>query len=137
LAFRARDTVERYGLGAFVWSINTSLARYFRPYDAGSIRRRYLGLWQRKATQLLGVRPLLRRSPPGLPVDEAVACFLTGTDWEAIGTSGPVALPAAAEPLRIVAGVRRRQGRVYRRVHCSWGDVYLEGSRPTFFRAAF
>lgn len=137
LAFRARDTVERYGLGAFVWSINTSLTRYFRPYDAGSIRRKYLRLWQSKATRLLGVRPLLRRSPQGLPVDEAIACFLAETDWAALGAGAPVALPAAAEPLRIFTGVRRRQGRVYHRVHCSWGDVYLEGSRPTFFRPAF
>lgn len=137
LALRGRDTVERYGLSAFIWSLNASLARYFRTYDAARIRRRYLGLWQREAARLLGVRPLFATNREGLATDKAIAFFLSTTDWDALGASGSVALPPAAEHLRIFDEVARRRGRVYRRIGTSWGDLYLDGGRPAFFRPAF
>jgi hypothetical protein len=71
--FRGFDTVERYGLGGFVWPINASLARYFDRYDASLVERRYLEMCQQAAIGYLGIRPLFREHPKGLATDEAIA----------------------------------------------------------------
>jgi hypothetical protein len=134
--FRGFLTVERYGLGGFVWPINTTLARHFPGYDSRGVERRYLELWQQATVEALGLRPLFRRSPRGLAIDEAIAHYVGQCDWRARGPT-PAALPAAAEDLRITGISRRRSGRVYERVDCPWGDLYVHRGRPEFFRPAF
>jgi hypothetical protein len=135
--FRAFDTVERYGLWGFLWSVNTSLQREFPDYRAQETETAYLTLWQQAAVRYLGVRPLFTTGPKGLATDESLAYFLRHVDWTGLGSVGGQSLPAAAEPLRIGGLQRRRAGPVYDRVECAWGDVFLIGGLPAFFRPAF
>jgi hypothetical protein len=133
----ARDTVERYGLGAFVWSVNTVLQRFFRRYDARAVARRYLELWQAEARAALAVDPEISLRPLGLATDEAIAHFVSHVDWQRLGGGGGASLPADVEPLPIAGWTRRRSGPVYRRVECAWGDLYVDRGCPTFLRPAF
>ena len=134
---RAQDTVELYGLRAFVKSLNASLARYFTGYDAAVVDHEYLALWQAQATSCLGVKPLIDRRTKGLATDEAIAYWLANVNWGRLGAGGRIALPAGAERLPMGTPFRRRAGRVYQRIECAWGDLFLEGNRPVFFRPAF
>lgn len=134
--FRGYDTVEHYGLWGFVWPINTSLARYFKRYDSARIERQYLELWQRAAIDLLQLRPLFREKPRGLATDEAVAAFLGEVDWRGRGAIS-AHLHDAAEPLLIDGRKRRRSGKVYDRLECPWGDLFMFKGLPAFFRPAF
>jgi hypothetical protein len=134
---RGQDTVELYGLRAFVWSVNTSLARYFPRYDAAWVEHQYLRLWQEQATSCLGVKPLIDRRTKGLATDEAIAYFLWNVDWQRLGAGGRVALPAGAEALPMGQAIRREPGRLYQRIECAWGDLFLESAGPVFFRPAF
>ena len=131
---RGFDTVERYGLSGFVWPINTSIRRFFPGYDAPRVERRYLELWQEAAVASLRVRPLLRRRPFGLATDEAIAFHLGRVDWQSLGAM-PAALPSSAEPMRIHGTIRPRPGRIYRRLTCGWGELYLAPAahRPARF----
>jgi hypothetical protein len=131
------DTVERYGLRAFVWSLNTSLARFFARYDAEVVEYRYLEMWQEQAIRHLGVEPLISDQPKGLATDEALAYFLSHVDWKSLGCSAGASLPRSAEPLSFGGRPRRHHGPVYQRVECAWGELFLEGGSPAFFRPAF
>lgn len=133
---RGFDTVEAYGLWNFVWTINKSLARFQKKYDAAATDQRYLELWQQAAVASLGVRPLFRKEPKGLATDEAVAYFLSQTDWRALGAR-PAGLPDEAEPLLIDGRMRRRSNGVYDRLECAWGDLFIGKGLPGFFRPAF
>jgi hypothetical protein len=133
----ARDTVEQYGLRALVWSINTSLARYFRGYRAARVELGYLELWQEAARELLGVEPEISRLPWGLATDEALAWYLEHADWKRAGAVSGAQLSRDAEPLPSFERLGRKRGRVYGRVDCAWGELYLDGDRPVFFRPAF
>lgn len=135
--FRAFDTVERYGLWGFVWPINTSLARFFGGYDAARVEHAYLALWQEAAVRALGVRPLFRDRPQGLATDETLAYWLRAVDWKGLGAVDGASLPAAAEPLLVERRQRRRAGAVYARLDCGWGELFLSGGLPAFFRPAF
>jgi hypothetical protein len=133
---RGFDTVERYGLGGFVWPINASLLRFFERYDPHLVEQQYLELWQQAAIRSLGVRPLFREKPRGLATDEAVAYFLRETDWRALGAVTSC-LPDAAEPLLGEGRLRRQAGSVYERLSSAWGDLFLSAGRPAFFLPAF
>jgi hypothetical protein len=133
----ARDTVELYGLRAFVWSVNTSLARFVRGYRAARVERAFLELWQEAARQHLRVEPELTARPWGLATDEAIAWYLAHADWRRAGASGGARLPATAEPLPIVERATRRRGPVYDRLESAWGDLYVHDGQPRFFRPAF
>lgn len=134
--YRGYDMIEHFGLGAFVWPINTSLARFFKGYDSSLVEQRYLELWQQAAIEHLGLRPLFRKKPKGLATDEAITYFLSQIDWRALGAV-PAHLHDAAEPLLIDRRMRRRSGQVYDRLHCPWGDLFLFNGLPGFFRPAF
>jgi len=134
---RARDTIERYGLGAFLGTIHPVVARYFPEYDRLAVEAEYLRLWQQEAIRYLKVKPLFRDQPKGLAADEAVTYFLQNADWKSIGSSPGASLPAKAEPLLIDHRERRRTGPVYDRVQCEWGDLYLSDRLPVFFDPAF
>jgi hypothetical protein len=138
---RPSDTVDRYGLGSFVWSLNRSLRRFYPAYSARTVERTYLGLWQRAAIGYLGVRPLARTTragvPTGLAVDEAVAYFLEHTDWSRRGAVGNRKLARQAEAVLVARRATRRAGARYARVESAWGDLYLEGTLPAFFRSSF
>jgi len=134
--YRGLLTVEVYGLRGFVWPINTSLARYFKGYDASRVERRYTELWQEAAIEHLGVRPLLRKNRKGLATDEAVAYVLRQVDWRGLGAV-PAKLDAAAEDLLIEGRARRLTGSVYDHLGCAWGDLYMINGLPGFFRPAF
>jgi hypothetical protein len=133
----AADTVERWGLAAFVWSVNVSVARYFRRYDAGRVERAYLRLWRDDVIRHLGVEPLISEKPRGLATDEALTYYLSHLDWEAAGARHGATLPGAAEPLPHHGVLRRRGGPVYQRIESAWGDLYLDRGSPAFFRPAF
>ena len=63
---RARDTVVQMGMRGFLWSFNTSLARFFPRYKAAHVEHRYLALWQEEAVRYLDLKPrLLRRGASG------------------------------------------------------------------------
>jgi hypothetical protein len=138
---RPGDTVDRYGLASFVWALNRSLRRFLRGYDARAVERCYLDLWQRAAVGYLGVRPLPRTTrtgaASGLAIDEAVSYFLDHIDWPGLGAVGTRALPRGAEAMLIGGRATRRAGAHYRLLESAWGDLYLEGTRPAFFRSAF
>jgi hypothetical protein len=133
----ASDTVEKYGLNAFVWAINTSLARYFRGYAAGAIQRCYLELWRDAAMALLRVEPIISRRPLGLATDEAIEYYLAHADWARAGVTPGVSLPKDAEPLPASQRFGRRAGPVYDRVESPWGELYLDRGRPVCHRPAF
>jgi hypothetical protein len=133
---RGYDTVEHYGLWGFVWPINTSLKRFFKRYDSWLVETQYLELWQKAAIQYLNLRPLFRKRPKGIATDEAIACFLSEVDWRSLGAS-PARLHAAAEPLLVDGRMRRRGGKVYDRLECPWGDLFISNGLPGFFRPAF
>ncbi len=138
---RASDTVDRYGLGSFVWAVNHSLARFFPGYSARAVEHAYLHLWQRAVVGYLGVMPLHRPRQrgrlTGIAIDEAVAHYLEHTDWASLGARA-ASLPASgAEPLLITARALRRVGRGYRRIAGTWGDLFIDGTRPAFLRPAF
>jgi hypothetical protein len=133
---RGFDTVEAYGLRSFVWAINKTMLKFCPRYDAKLVEQRYLELWQEAAISSLRARPLFRRNPKGLAIDEAVAYFLSQTDWKALG-GRPSRLPASAEPLFIEGRMHRRRGAVYLRVASNWGDLFICEGRPGFFRPAF
>lgn len=133
----AADTVERWGLSAFVWSVNVSIARYFRRYDARRVERAYLALWRDEVIRHLRVEPRISRSPRGLATDEALSYYLSHADWAAAGGRANARLPTAAEPLPHHGTLRRRAGPVYRRIESEWGDLYIDRGSPAFFRPAF
>ncbi len=133
----ARDTVERHGLGAFVWSVNTVVARHVARYDAAAVERGYLALWQAHARAALAVEPRIYERPRGLATDEAIAHFLAHVDWTRLGGVGGATLPSAVEPLPIAGPTRRRRGPHYQRVTCAWGDLYIDDGCPAFLRPAF
>jgi len=134
--FRGFDTVERYGLWGFVWPINTSVARFFKGYNSSKVERRYLELWQQAAIDYLGIKPLFRKEPKGLATDETIACFLREVDWPGLGAK-PGTLCDTAEPLLVEGRMRRRPGRLYQRLECAWGDLFISDGLPGFFRPAF
>jgi hypothetical protein len=133
----ASDTVEKYGLKAFVWSINTSLARYFKRYDAHSVERHFLVAWQDEVKRHLRVDPELSTTPWGLATDEALAYYLAHVDWASAGSRRGITLPASAEPLPSGKRFQRRAGPVYDCVESHWGDLYLDRGRPVAQRPAF
>ncbi len=133
----ASDTVEKFGLKAFVWSVNTSLARYFKRYDARAVERRFLVAWQDQVKHHLCVEPQISTKPWGLATDEALAYYLAHVDWERAGSRSGVTLPTSAERLPTGERFRRRAGPVYDRVESDWGDVYLDRGRPVAQRPAF
>ena len=141
LISRPADTADRYGLASFVWAINRSLDRFFPGYAARAVERAYLHLWQRASIGYLGVEPQLRTTragvATGLAMDEAVAHFLEHADWGRRGTDGNRGLPRQAEAVRVGRRATRRPGARYTRVESGWGDLYLEGTLPAFFRSAF
>ena len=134
--YRALDTVETYGLRNFVWAVNTSIVRFLPAYDSAAVERRYLELWQQAAIDYLRVRPLFRRKRAGLATDEAVAHYLCHVDWRGLGavTAG---VPTTAEPLILRGRMRRQRGKVYERVTCDWGDLFMFEGLPGFFRPAY
>ncbi len=131
------DTVERYGLRAFVWSVNTSLARFVRRYDATRVEHAYLALWRDEVMRQLCVDPQITTRPPGLAIDEAIAYYLAHVDWRAMGARPGATLAANAEPLPHDGVLRRRSGAVYARVESAWGDLYIDRGRPAFLAPAF
>lgn len=134
---RGSDTVERYGLSGLVWSVNHSLSRFFPHYDKRKVAITYLGLWQQAAIAYLNVRPLIRREPLGLATDEALAHFLTHTDWAALGAQPNRALPKGSVSL-LTDGPRPGKRRpVYERVEGPWGELFFEQGRPGFFLPAY
>jgi hypothetical protein len=132
--FRGFDTVKRYGLLGFVWSINTSMARYVDGYDARQVEREYLDLWRQAAVDYLKLKPMFRGK--GIATDETIACFLSRVDWTAMGATRST-LPDAAQPLRIEGRMRRRGGPVYDRLECPWGDLFMSEGMPGFFRPRY
>jgi hypothetical protein len=138
---RPGDTVDRYGLASFVWALNRSLRRFLPGYSARAVEGAYLHLWQRAAIGYLGLEPQRRTTragiATGLAMDEAVAHFLEHTDWSRLGVGGMCALPRGAEAMRVGRRATRRAGVRYARVESAWGDLYLEGRWPAFFRSAF
>ncbi|MEO8352619.1 MAG: IucA/IucC family protein [Chthoniobacteraceae bacterium] len=131
---RGHDTVVRWGLRGFVWSLNTSLARFFPKYRATVVERAYLALWQEQAVRWLGVKPIFRRMPRDFAIDDAMADNLRHIDWTPLGATGGASLAREAEPLLIGGLTRRRRGADYERIECPWGDLYLDAGRPAFFR---
>ena len=127
--------VERYGLWGFVWPVNTSVARFFKGYNSTKVERHYLELWQQAAIDFLGIKPLFRREPKGLATDETIACFLRQVDWRGLGAK-PGALCDSAEPLLVEGRMRRRPGRIYQRLECAWGELFISDGLPGFFRPA-
>ena len=134
---RARDTVERAGLRAFVWTINTSMTRYFSRYDDRWVEKRYLELWRDEAVAHLGIEPIVYDNPRGLATDEALSCFLSRVDWRSLGAAAGVALSSGAEPLLLEGRARRRRGAVYARLRSPWGELFLQDNQPVFFTPAF
>lgn len=134
---RARDTVERDGLRGFLWSVNTSLARFFPRYQAAAVERGYLALWREQGLRFLGLNLRLRRKPRGISTDESLAEFLRQVDWMRLGSAARASLPRNAEPLLIGGRSRRRPGAVYERVECAWGELFLDAGLPAFFCPAF
>ena len=116
--------------------IARSLRRYFPHYDAARVQRTYLELWQEAAVWYMNVRPLFRRRPLGLATDEAVAYYLQNVDWSRL-TPVRTTLPDSAVALLIEGRARRRAGRVYDRIECGWGDLFLLGGLPAFFRPSY
>ncbi len=133
---RARETVERFGLGGFVWSINTSMARYFPDYQASEVETGFLQMWQEQTVQYLNLRPLFRSKPRGLAIDEAIDWFLGHFDWSGLAAPELASLPKGAEPLRIEKRARRLSGRRYQHVQSHWGELYLDDGLPVFFSPA-
>jgi len=134
---RASDTVERYGLSGMVWPFNQSLSRFFASYDKRKVEVSYLMLWQQAAVAYLNLRPAVRREPLGLATDEALALFLSTTDWASLGAREACELPPGAECVLTDGPRRGKKGPLYQRIETSWGDLFLERGRPGFFRAAF
>jgi hypothetical protein len=133
--------VDCYGLASFVWALNRSLRRFLPDYSARAVERAYLHLWQRAAIGYLGAEPQLRTTrggvATGLAIDEAVAWFLERTDWSRRGAGRDRPLPRGAEAVLVGRRATRRAGARYTRVETAWGDLYLEGTLPAFFRSAF
>jgi hypothetical protein len=138
---RPGDTANRYGLASFVWALNRSLRRFVPGYSARAVERAYLHLWQRAAIAYLGAEPQLRTTragvATGLAIDEAVAWFLEQVDWSRRGAGRTRPLPRGAEAVLVGRRATRRAGARYARVETAWGDLYLEGTMPAFFRSAF
>lgn len=134
LLCRGRDTVLRWGLRVFVRGVNASLTRFVPRYNARAVELSYLRLWQEASCRYLGAEPVLRRRPLDLPVDEALAWFLSQVDWKKLGATPAATLPREAEPLRIEC-LRRRAGPCYARLETKWGDLYLDNVVPAYFHA--
>ena len=137
ILYRGSDTVERYGLSGMVWALNTSLARYFKRYDARRVERTYLELWQEASVRFLGVKPLIRNGSKGIATDEALAYYLSQQDWASHGATNGHSLPEGVEPFLIERRARKRSGPVYQRLGCAWGDIFLLDGLPVFFRPGF
>lgn len=133
---RARDVVECFGLKTFVWCLNTSVARFFPRFNSGKVEKAYLGLWQEAAVEHFNLRPPLRE-PGGISTDGTMAHLFRIIDWQSLGATNNANLPGKVESLRLKGRLRRRSGRVYQRLECSWGDLYLDENLPAFFRPAF
>jgi hypothetical protein len=138
---RAHDTVDRYGLHSFVWALNRSLERFFPGYASRVVEHAYLELWQRAAVAYLGVRPERRTREPsaagsGLFMDEAIAHFLRARDWASHDLRAS-ALPVGAQALMISGRAQRKRGPAYRALDTSFGQLFLDGTLPAFFRPAF
>lgn len=131
---RAHEVIIAFGLNAFVWSINHSLARFFPRYDGELVRRRYLELWRDAMMRLLPVRISVRKRPLGIATDEVIEHVLRRIDWPGLGSCGGAVLPDGAEALLIGGRARRRRGPVYDRLDCEWGELYVDRGLPAFFR---
>jgi hypothetical protein len=134
---RGGDMVERYGLWGYVWLLNTVLERDFPSYDSSTVERAYLELWQDQARRFLGVTPELCRDGHGIATDEAIAEYLRLQDWRHHGATGGHSLPERVEPFVYEPRARPRRGPVYDRLESAWGDIYLSGGVPVFFRPSF
>jgi hypothetical protein len=134
---RAGDMVERYGLWGYLWVLNVALERDFANYDAITVERTYLELWQEQARRFLGVTPGFCRNGHGIATDEAITEYLRLQDWRHHGATGGHTLPEAVDPFVYEPRARRRPGPVYDRLETGWGDIYVLGDVPVFFRAAF
>ena len=134
---RASDMVERNGLRGFLWSVNTSVRRFFPRYKIAHVESGYLALWQDRALHFLNLKLRMRRKPRGCAVDESLVQFLQAVDWARLGAVARTALPRNAEPLLIGGRSRRQHGRVYERVECEWGELFIDRGTPAFFRPAF
>lgn len=133
---RGYDTVEVYGLRAFVWSINTVLARHYPTYDAGLVERRYLERWQQAAVDYLRVRPLFRAHPQGMATDEAVAFYLRHVDWRALGATRDQ-LPSQVDALKVRGTMRKARSSRYDRISCAWGDLFISDGLPGFLKPSY
>ncbi len=133
---RAHDTIIGYGLLAFVWSINQSLARFFPRYDAERVERRYLELWRDAIMGRFPVRISVDTGALAMATDEAFEHTLRRIDWPSLGSVGGVSLPTGAEPLLLGGRARRRSLPVYDRLDCAWGELYIDAGLPAFFRPA-
>ena len=134
---RASDTVERNGLRGFLWSVNTSLRRFYPRYKIAHVETAYLTLWQEQAWRFLDLKLRIRRQPRGIAVDESLAQFLQAVDWVRLGAVPTTTLPRNAEPLLIGDRSRRQPGGVYKRLECEWGELFIHRGMPAFFRPAF
>jgi len=119
-----------------VWAINKTMERFHKRYDGNLVEQRYLEMWQQAAVDSLAARPLFRKEPKGLATDEAVAYFLSQTDWGALGAKR-ASLPASAEALMIEGRMRKRRDAIYYKLECPWGDLLFAMDDPVFFRPAF
>ena len=131
---RAGATVERFGLRGFIWSINTSLIRYFPRYKARAIEREYLTLWRSETQRYLHIRPQLRTDRVGIRIDEAIATYLRER-WSAPKRHR---LPKGAEPLTRGKGSHSAvSASGLGRVESAWGDLFLSEGVPAYFYPAF
>jgi hypothetical protein len=134
---RGGDMVERYGLWGYVWVVNATLERDFEHYDTRTVELAYLELWQEQARRFLGVTPDYCRDGRGIATDEAITEYLRLQDWPGHGATGGHTLPDRVEPFLYEPRARKLAGPVYDRVESAWGDIFLSGGLPTFFRPAF
>jgi hypothetical protein len=134
---RGGDMVERYGLWGYIWVLNVALERDFADYDSVAVERAYLELWQEQTRRFLGVTPDFCRDGHGIATDEAIAEYLRLQDWRHHGATGGHTLPEAVEPFVYEPRARRRPGPIYDRLETGWGDIFLFGDVPVFFRPAF
>jgi hypothetical protein len=132
----ALRTVSGWGMRGFLFSINESMRRRFPHYDVERVEREYRELWQWVTARYLGVRVAPFGPKLFLPMDEAILHHLLRTDWKRLGATTVRRAPENALPLHH-PGARPRRERVDLRLECEWGELYLAGGRPSYFRPAF
>jgi hypothetical protein len=135
-AGRAWNTVERYGLGGFVWSVNTSLARFYPEYNASAVERGYLRKWQEQTMHSLHIRPTLRKDRPGIEMDETVRRFHRRVAWKELGAEHVSQPPRRIEQLQPI-GVLPGGASEIQRVESPWGDLLIAAGLPVYFAPAF